>query len=547
MLGNCRKTGERRLEQMTRYFNTEGRCQPDKHYMVPLGERLKFIRTQYIDRGKYFVINRGRQYGKTTTLMALAEDLRDEYIVVPLDFQRMSTASFADEHTFVTRFIAQLEMLFSRKRSFLQGIDEEAFCQLVLLKSQPDSMMDTLFEGLSRICEASGKPVVMMVDEVDSASNNQVFIDFLAQLRGYYLDRDYSPIFHSVILAGVYDIKNLKIKIRPDAVHQYNSPWNIAADFDMKMSFSVQQIGEMLMDYEADHHTGMDVEAVAAELYAYTSGYPYLVSALCKIMDEKLPAHGPVAEGSTVWDKKGVEEAVKIMLSTKSTLFDSMMKHISEYPDLREMLYLALFCGEQIAYNQDNHTIELACMFGYVTDNGVSLRVANRIFETRLYNFFLSEEELSSAMSRQAKQDRGQFIKDGRLDMERVLEKFVEHFHDIYGENDQKFVENYGRKFFLLYLRPIINGTGNYYIEAQTRDAGRTDVVVDYAGEQFIIELKIWRGNEYNERGEQQLGEYLDYFHKQKGYLLSFNFNKKKEPGVRTITWENKTIVEAVV
>ena len=65
-------------------------------------------------------------------------------------------------------------------------------------------------------------------------------------------------------------------------------------------------------------------------------------------------------------------------------------------------------------------------MFGYVTDNGVSLRVANRIFETRLYNFFLSEEELSSAMSRQAKQDRGQFIKDGRLDMERVLEKFVE-------------------------------------------------------------------------------------------------------------------------
>ena len=73
-------------------------------------------------------------------------------------------------------------------------------------------MMDTLFEGLSRICEASGKPVVMMVDEVDSASNNQVFIDFLAQLRGYYLDRDYSPIFHSVILAGVYDIKNLKIK-----------------------------------------------------------------------------------------------------------------------------------------------------------------------------------------------------------------------------------------------------------------------------------------------------------------------------------------------
>ena len=28
--------------------------------------------------------------------------------------------------------------------------------------------------------------------------------------------------------------------------HQYNSPWNIAADFNIEMSFSVGQIGEML-------------------------------------------------------------------------------------------------------------------------------------------------------------------------------------------------------------------------------------------------------------------------------------------------------------
>ena len=28
-------------------------------------------------------------------------------------------------------------------------------------------------------------------------------------------------------LAGVYDIKNLKLKLRPGSEHQYNSPWNI--------------------------------------------------------------------------------------------------------------------------------------------------------------------------------------------------------------------------------------------------------------------------------------------------------------------------------
>ena len=101
--------------------------------------------------------------------------------------------------------------------------------------------------------------------------------------------------------------------------------------------------------------------------------------------------------------------------------------------------------------------------------------------------------------------------------------------------------------FFLLYLRPIINGTGNYYIEAETRDLRRTDVIVDYLGEQFIVELKIWHGSEYNERGEQQLADYLDYYHKDKGYMIIFNFNKKKEVGVKTIMIGKKTVVEAVV
>lgn len=70
---------------------------------------------------------------------------------------------------------------------------------------------------------------------------------------------------------------------------------------------------------------------------------------------------------------------------------------------------------------------------------------------------------------------------------------------------------------------------------------------MDYRGEQFIIELKIWYGNEYNERGEKQLTDYLDYYRMDKGYMLSFNFNKNKKIGVNEIKLGNKTIVEAVV
>ncbi len=87
--------------------------------------------------------------------------------------------------------------------------------------------------------------------------------------------------FHAVILAGVYGIKNLKLKMRSNEEHQYNSPWNIATEFDIDMNFSAEQITSMLEEYEADYHIEMDTTTVAENIYQYTSGYPFPVSAIC--------------------------------------------------------------------------------------------------------------------------------------------------------------------------------------------------------------------------------------------------------------------------
>ena len=127
--------------------------------------------------------------------------------------------------------------------------------------------------------------------------------------------------------------------------------------------------------------------------------------------------------------------------------------------------------------------------------------------------------------------------------MELVLKKFMEHFQDVYGKSPTKFIEENGRRIFLLYLKPIINGVGNYYIEAQTRDQTRTDIIVDYLGRQFVIEVKIWRGDAYNRRGEKQLTEYLDYYHLDYGYMLSFNFNKNKRVEMKKIVIGNSVIL----
>lgn len=537
--------GNERGADIVRYFNTEGRCKPDLHYMVRLDDRVEQMRRLYVDRGKYFVINRGRQYGKTTTLMALADYLKNDYVVLSMDFQGIGTEEFADARVF-SRAFAQMVMAvvgktdLEHKEALLKPLAEFA-------ADFENASLRELFERMSRFCLCTGKPVVLMIDEVDSASNNQVFIDFLSQLRRYYLDRENSPTFHSVILAGVYDVKNIKLKIRPDDAHQYNSPWNIAARFNVDMSFSTEQIMEMLAEYEHDRQTGMDLRMVAECIYEYTAGYPYLVSAVCKLLDEDICEKADFVTNGAAWTKKGAEEAVKVLLRENIPLFDSMIKQLNLYPEMRNMIEQILYQGRNISFSPAEKSINLGLMFGFLKEENGHVAIANRIFEMYLLNLFIAEESVKSEMYLYGQGSRNQFIKDNRLQMERVLEKFVIHFNDIYGDNDEKFVEAYGRKFFLLYLKPIINGTGNYYLEAQTRDAGRTDVIVDYLGEQFIVELKIWRGNEYHERGEEQLIEYLDRFHLQKGYMLSFNFNKKKETGVKVVTLGQRTIVEAVV
>ena len=533
---------------MKRCFNVTADCKPQLHYMVDLSKRLEEIKC-LIDKGEYFTINRARQYGKTTTLRALGRFLKEEYLVVSLDFQKIGNTKFRNENLFSIAFgRVFLRALLAEKDDITEPMSKTiAALNEKIQNNSSDLELLELFEYLSDICAASRKPLVLMIDEVDSATNNQVFLDFLAQLRAYYIDRDVTPTFQSVILAGVYDIKNLKRKMRPDEEHKVNSPWNIAAEFDVDMSFSSDDIAGMLREYETDYHTGMNIEEMAERLYDYTSGYPFLVSRLCQIMDEKIAGSDRFLEKSLAWTKEGFLEALKILLAEKNTLFESLTNKLIEYPELREMLYSILFTGDKVSFNYYNPVINLAYMLGFVKNKHGIMVIANRIFETCLYNLFLSEDELNSRIFAEGTMDKNQFIQNGILDMDLVLKKFMVCWNDLYHTADERFIEENGRKFFLLYLKPIINGVGNYYIESRTRDNGRTDVIVDYRGKQYIIEIKIWRGNEYNKRGEQQLAEYLDAYHAQKGYLLSFNFNKSKEPGVKELECGGKKILEVVV
>ena len=411
-----------------RKFNTAAVCIPKYHYMVNLTGRLQQIK-EMVDDGKYFTINRARQYGKTTTLKALEEYLADEYLVVSLDFQLIGDSTFQTEGTFVRAFS---RLMMDADEFYGVDIPQVVLDAFEKLNDRPSDgvYLDDLFRIIRKWCKISDKPIVMLIDEVDSATNNQVFLDFLAQLRGNYIRRETVPTFHSVILAGVTDIKNLKRKIRPDEAHKHNSPWNIAADFVVDMSFHPDDIAGMLQDYEGDHHTGMDIGMISQEIYDYTSGYPFLVCRICQLIDENLAADERFGSLSKAWTREGISEVVRRIEIEKNTLFESLMEKVFDYPDLAKNLYNILFSAEKIPYNPDDLSMGITEMYGFIKNDGGAVRIFNRIFETRLYNYFLSTEEMKgSSIYRVSVNERSKFIVDGQLDMEHILKRYVECDH----------------------------------------------------------------------------------------------------------------------
>ena len=210
---------------MQKEFNVTGSCNPEWHYMVDTTKRFEAIE-RLIDTGKYFTINRARQFGKTTMLDMIWRRLSGKYLIVDCSFEGVDDSSFASHAAFVKMFSRQLT---TRLKS--QGMEEV----LVDLWEKCDAKdLDELSDVVTLFTRQCLKPVVLTIDEVDKSSDNHLFLNFLGMLRNKYLLRNkegMNSTFHSVILAGVYDVKNLKLKIRPDEEKKYNSPWNIAADF----------------------------------------------------------------------------------------------------------------------------------------------------------------------------------------------------------------------------------------------------------------------------------------------------------------------------
>ncbi|MCB0852275.1 MAG: AAA family ATPase, partial [Bacteroidetes bacterium] len=422
------------------------------------------------------------------------------------------------------------EMFVNRLESYLE-FELPDFLPFIIKERLLVKDMDSLSKFITKLIRKLNKKIVLLIDEVDASSNFDPFLSFLGMLRNKYLDR-FSPqnaTFHSIVLAGVHDIKTLKHKIRDTLESQYNSPWNIASDFNVQMSFDSSEIAPMLDEYERVEGVEMDIPKISERLYYYTSGYPFLVSKLGKTIAEDILPKKQIKS----WDLEDVEEAVKLLLKENNTNFDSLIKNLENNEDLYDLVYQIIIEGSTIPFNQHNPIIHIGTLYGLFKNNG-NVKTHNRIYEQLIYNYMTSK---ALTYIKSGYLYGGHFLEeDNSLNIKAALLKFQQFMKEENSNRNKSFLEENGRLIFLAFLAPILNGQGYTFKEVQTSLEKRLDVVVTYFQHRYIIELKRWYGPKAHEKGLDQLAEYLDFHNLSEGFLVIFDQRKER-------TWGNEDII----
>ncbi|MGL5353989.1 MAG: AAA family ATPase [Clostridium sp.] len=520
---------------MAKRFNTTGVCVPKNNYMANIDNKLEKIE-KLIENNNYFTINKPRQYGKTTTLFLLNKRLQNKYLVIKISFEGIGDYIFTNEKVFSEEilgvFADSLEIRNIEKSKKLRELGKG----LISLKD--------VSKAISKFIINCDKEVILIIDEVDKSSNNQLFLSFLGILRNKFLlaKEDEDTTFKSVILAGLYDIKNLKLKLRSKDEEKYNSPWNIAVNFKVDMSLNITEIESMLVEYSKCNNLDMDTNNLALRLEYYTSGYPFLVSRLCQIVDEET-----YIDNKECWNIEDVDKAAKYILTEENTLFDSLIKNLENNQELYNYIKDIIIGGAIKSFNIDNPLVKLGMDYGYFKNDDGKVQISNQIFLERLYNYMVSKMENNTSNMEKYNFKNNFLIEDGGLDISMVIRKFQKYMKENYSSVDETFIEREGRLIFLAFITPIINGVGFALKEVQISEEKRLDIVITYNSFKYIIELKLWRGESYHEKGIKQLDDYLDIHDMNKGYLVIFNFNKSKEYKEEIIEINNKKILAVYV
>ena len=502
-----------------RFFNTEGPVRPDKHYCVPPLARLDLDRIlTFIRREKYFVLHAPRQTGKTSTLLALRDLLNagstGGYRCV---YANLEVGQWAREDVDAA-MRSILGGLASRARRTLGDDSLEEMWPDLLAKYGPGA---ALGEALSRWAETDPRPLVLLLDEIDTLVGDTL-IAVLRQLRaGYDLRPESFP--QSVILCGVRDVRDYRIHAssRKDIVTG-GSAFNIKAESLRMGDFSEDEMRALLAQHTGE--TGQAFEPDALEyLWTRTRGQPWLVNAL--------------AYEVCFRDKVGQDGAPAIaageILAAQEQLVRRRVTHLDQLADklrearVRRVVEPLLSGGDERPFSA--HDLEYVRDLGLIARD-VPPRIANPVYAE------IVPRELTYTTEAGLVQEATWYVDaDGGLDVVRLLEAFQAFFR----EHSEHWVERFeyreaGPQLLLqAFAHRIVNGGGRIEREYGL-GRGRTDLLIVWpattpgrAARKVVVECKVVhprKGPESTiEAGLVQTAAYMDRCGAAEGHLVVFD------------------------
>ena len=512
-----------------RFFNTEGPVRPDKHYAIrPLdrvnvGEFLALIRAE-----RYFVLHAPRQTGKTSALIALRDLLNSgeagDFRCVNVNVEVAQVAR--DDVAEGIRAI--LSMMASR--ALLLGDDYlDRVWPDMLAKVGPN---DALRHVLMHWCVANPVPLVLLVDEIDSLVGDTL-LSVLRQLRAGYEQRP-EGFPQSVVLCGVRDIRDYRIRSSAGEVITGGSPFNVAAK-SLRMGDFTEAETRALMAQHTEE-TGQRFSPAAVEaVWTQTRGQPWLVNALCAgaCFDNK--AGRDRSRSIEVDDVYAARE--ELILSRRTHL--DQLAHKLEEERVRQVVEPILSGGE---VQHDGRDLEYVRDLGLIAPDSPP-RMANPIYRE------VVPRELGYVLQDSLDIRVAWYVDDdGRLDMTKLLSAFGTFF----GEHAEHWLGHLGayreaapQLILQSYLQRVVNGGGRIEREYGL-GRGRTDLLVLWPREsgqpsdlweRFVVECKVLRDTDRKslawtvEKGVKQTLEYMAQCGAEEGHLVVMDRRSKARRG----------------
>ncbi len=494
-----------------RFFNTSGPVVAEDHYCIPPLERLNLTAVRRLIRDKrYFVLYAPRQTGKTSALLALRDLLNSEgaYRCVYVNIE--GAQALREDVERATQVI--LGQLASWARSTLGDEFLDAIWLDILAKYGPGA----LGEALTRWAEASPKPLVLLIDEIDALIGDAL-LSMLRQLRAGYVRRP-GGFPQSVVLCGVRDVRDYRIQSTAEnAIIAGGSAFNIKARSLRLGDFSRAEVLALLGQHTAA--TGQVFTAEALEtIWTQTQGQPWLVNALA----DETCFQGEFAEA---WHRSVTAEAIRAaqeqLILRRETHLDQLADKLKE--DRVRRVVEPLLSGGEVRHFADRD-LEYVRDLGLVAQDR-PLRLANPIYAE------VVPRELTWVLQEEFEQDPAWYVDgDGGLDVGKLLAAFQFFFR----EHSEHWVERFEYKeagpqlLLQAFLQRVVNSGGR--IE---REYGlgrmRTDLLIVWPqGKQtrrFVVECKVLHKSleQTLVAGLAQTSEYMDRCGAEAGHLVIFD------------------------